>query len=66
MAFFTTHSTLSSRHETLFQRISLTFDVTLAAAFAFASLVFATFSTLVSFALALVGCAFAVFSFDTE
>ena len=66
MTFFTTQSTLGSRHEALFQRISLTFDVTLAAALAFASLVFAAPSTLASFALALVGGALAVFSLATE
>ena len=66
VTFFTTQSTLGSRHEALFQGISFTFHGTLATTLAFASLAFATFSTLVSFALALVGCAFAVFSFDTE
>ena len=50
VTFFTTQSTLGSRREALFQRISCTFHGILVTALAFA-----TFSTLASFALALVG-----------
>ena len=62
VTLFTTQSTLGSRHEALFQRISFTFHGTLATTLAFAFLAFATFSTLASCALALVGGALAVFS----
>ena len=61
VTFFPTQSTLGSRHEALFQRISFTFHGTLATTLAFSSLAFVTFSTLASFALALVGGALAVF-----
>ena len=44
VTFSITQSTLGSRHEALFQRISFTFHGTLATTLAFASLVFATFS----------------------
>ena len=67
LTFFTTQSTLGSRHEALFfQRISFTFHGTLATTLALASLVFATFSIFVPFALTLVGVALAVSSFETE
>ena len=46
VTFFTTQSTLGSRHEALFQRISITLHGTLAITLAFASLAFAIFSTL--------------------
>ena len=66
MIFVTTQSSVGSRHKALFQRISITFHGTLATTLAFASLAFATFSTLASFALALMGGALAVFSLATE
>ena len=61
MTFFTTQSTLGSRHEALFQIVTLTFGGALAVTLTFTSLAtFATVSTLASFTLALVGRAVAV------
>ena len=63
MTFFTAQSTLGSKHKALFQRVTLIFGSTLAATIAFASFAtFTAYSILASFALALVGRAFAVFS----
>ena len=66
VTFFTTQSTLGSRHEALFQRISLTFHGTLATNSCLYFLAVATFSTLASVALALVGGVFAVSPLATK
>ena len=63
VTFFTTQSTLGSRHEALFQRDTLAVEGALAVTLALPSLAtFTPLSTFASFALALVGRVFAVFS----